>query len=70
MEARELGVMLAKRRDALQLSQADLAEMAGLTVKTLYLIEKGLGNPSFQTLKKLLDLLGLSLQIDIKKISE
>lgn len=70
MEAVELGQIVAKRREDLRLSQADLAEMTGITVKTLYLIEKGLGNPSFQTMQKILDLLGLAMQIDIKKVDE
>ncbi len=70
MEANEMGQIIAKRRIDLRLDQQDLSEMSGITVKTLYLIEKGKGNPSFNTLNKILDLLGLNIQIGIKKLSE
>lgn len=70
MEANELGQIIAKRRIDLKLDQQDLAEMSGITVKTLYLIEKGTGNPSLNTLNKVLKLLGLTIQIEIKKLNE
>lgn len=65
-----MGQIIAKRRIDLRLDQQDLAEMSGITVKTIYLIEKGIGNPSFHTLNKILDLLGLTIQIEIKKVIE
>jgi transcriptional regulator with XRE-family HTH domain len=70
MEAHEMGQIISKRRLDLRLDQQDLAEMSGITVKTLYLIEKGIGNPSFNTLNKILDLLGLTIQVEIKKVNE
>ena len=70
MEANELGQIIAKRRIDLKLDQQDLAEMSGITVKTLYLIEKGTGNRSLNTLNKVLKLLGLTIQIEIKKLNE
>jgi len=70
MEAIEMGQIIAKRRIDLKLDQQDLAEMSGITVKTLYLIEKGTGNPSLNTLKKVLNLLGLTIQVEIKKAIE
>jgi DNA-binding phage protein len=44
--------------------------MTGVTSKTIYLIESGNGNPSIDTLTKLLDTLGLEITIDIKKINK
>jgi len=70
MEAIEMGQIIAKRRIDLKLDQQDLAEMSGITVKTLYLIEKGTGNPSLNTLNKVLNLLGLTIQVEIKKAIE
>ncbi|MEQ1625337.1 MAG: helix-turn-helix domain-containing protein [Sediminibacterium sp.] len=67
MEAFEMGQIIAKRRIDLRLDQQDLAEMSGITIKTLYLIEKGTGNPSLNTLNKVLNLLGLTIQVEIKK---
>lgn len=52
------------------MKQSDLAEMTGITPKTIYLIESGKGNPSFNTLQKILDVLGLEIFIAIKKVDE
>lgn len=65
-----IGHIILKRRNSLSLKQEDLAEMTGVTSKTIYLIESGNGNPSIDTLTKLLDTLGLEITIDIKKINE
>ena len=64
----ELGVNLEKRRKQLNLRQEDLAEMSGLTARTIYNIEEGKGNPSFNTLRKLCEILGLEMKIQIREI--
>ncbi len=64
----EIGEIIQKRRDSLSIKQEDLSEMTGITSKTIYLIENGKGNPSFDTLNKLLDILGFEISIDIKKL--
>lgn len=46
----EIGQLIQKRRDSLQIKQEDLAELSGITTKTIYMLEKGKGNPSFSTL--------------------
>lgn len=66
----EIGEMIQKRRDSLSIKQEDLSEMTGITSKTIYLIENGKGNPSFDTLNKLLDVLGFEISIDIKKLDK
>ena len=66
----EIGDIIQKRRNALSLKQEDLSEMTGITSKTIYLIETGKGNPSLDTLQKLLEVLGLDLFINIKKMTE
>lgn len=43
------------------LTQQDLAEMTGITTKTLSSIELGQTNPSYSTIEKLLDVLGYKL---------
>lgn len=62
----ELGNFIALRRQQLGLRQQDTAEMAGITAKTLYTIEHGIGNPSMASLEKLLDVLGLTIELTIK----
>ena len=58
---------LKERRMRLQISQADLAEMAGVSLATVKDIERGKGNPSLQTTEKLLDVLGLEIVYRIRK---
>lgn len=66
----EIGHIIQNRRNSLLIRQEDLSEMTGITSKTIYLIESGKGNPSVDTLNKLLDVLGLEIAIDIKKLAE
>jgi len=42
--------------------------MTGITSRTIYMIENGKGNPSFDTLQKLLDVVGLEISVQIKKL--
>ncbi|MBQ3971593.1 MAG: helix-turn-helix domain-containing protein [Selenomonadaceae bacterium] len=50
----------------LGLRQDQLADIAGVGINTLTKIERGEGNPSIETLKKVLDSLGLELSVIIK----
>lgn len=61
---------IVSRRHYLNLKQEDVAEMAGVTVKTLYQVEQGKGNPSLATLVKILQVLGLMLSLEIKSIGD
>ena len=66
MRAKEIRFIITDRRKELSLKQEDLAEMAGVTIRTLYMIESGKGNPSVSTLEKIMVVLGLDLNIRIK----
>lgn len=67
MQFKEIGEIIQARREELSLNQDDLVEMAGITKKTLYMIETGKGNPSIVTLSSVLEVLGLEMNIQIKK---
>ena len=54
------GVVRARRRD-LGLSQVDLAELAGVAVKTVYEIERGKATTQIDVLCRVLDVLGMRL---------
>ena len=54
----------------LKISQRTLAELAGVGINTLTKIERGEGNPTIEVLEKILDTLGLELQIGIKQRNE
>lgn len=55
------------RREFLNLKQEDLAEMSGITTRTISIVEGGAGNPSVKTLEKLALVLGLEILVKVKK---
>jgi transcriptional regulator with XRE-family HTH domain len=63
----EMGKSIKFRREFLNLRQEDLAEMSGITTKTIHLVEAGTGNPSMETLEKLANVLGMELLLQVKK---
>jgi len=69
MNLNEIGDLIKRRRETLDLRQEDLAELSQVATKTLHGIEQGTGNPSFETLKKVANVLGLELELKIKPVS-
>lgn len=67
MSFSELGKSIKARRNALRITQPDLAEMAGISVNTLYKIERGQANPTVKVLNKLAEVLGMELKLEVKK---
>jgi len=63
---KELVKEVLSRRAVLGITQAELSKHAGVGLKTIYKLEQGLGNPSLDTLEKILDVLGLELGIKLK----
>ena len=55
------------RREALSLSQCDLAEMAGVSLATVKDIERGKGNPSLATIRKILEVLGVEIDYRVRQ---
>ena len=70
MNKQKLGKKIKDRRESLSLKQEDLAEMSGVTSKTIYLVENSKGNPSFNTIQKSLQVLGLEIDIKVKVVEE
>ena len=56
-----LNEIIKTRRQKLNLTQVDLAEMSGISLATVKDNERGKGNPSIRTVERLLDVLGLEL---------
>jgi y4mF family transcriptional regulator len=63
----EIGKQIKERRDTLGITQPDLAEMADISVNTLYKIETGQTNPTLRVLNKVAEILGMELTLTIKK---
>ena len=64
-----IGQQIKLRRKELRITQPDLAEIAGVSVNTLYKIERGEANPTLEVLEKLLDVLGLEILIRVKQLN-
>lgn len=67
MKITEIGIEIKKRRNFLRITQQDLAEITGISRRSLQYIEKGQMNPSIEQLEKILDAIGLELIIRTKK---
>lgn len=68
MTIQEIGYTIKERRQVLGIIQPDLAEMAQVSINTLYKIERGEANPSVKVLNKLAEVLGMELSLTIKKL--
>ncbi len=67
MNIQQIGQLIEQRRKILNLKQEDVSEMTGINTRTIYQIETGTGNPSFATLEKLADVLGLEVKLQMKE---
>lgn len=57
------GAIRAARKDA-GLTQKDLAELAGVSERTLRDLERGVGNPSFAAVVGIVNVLGLRMVVE------
>lgn len=62
-----LGDAIKNRRKELGITQPHLAELAQISINTLYKLEKGQGNPSLDVVNKLAEVLGMELSFQVKK---
>lgn len=68
MHFNDLITVIKRRREALKVTQEQLAEISGVGLRTLKQFEGGKGNPTLQTLQKLSGALGLELKLEIRKL--
>lgn len=66
MLAANIGIFIRDRRNALGITQPHLAELAGVSINTLYKLERGQSNPTVDVLNKILEVLGMELKIEVK----
>jgi len=62
----DIGFLIKTRRKELKINQAILAELAGISVNTLYKIEREQANPTIDVLEKILEVLGMEIIIKVK----
>ena len=60
---------LRQRRETLGVTQIKLAELSGVGIRTINLIESGTHNPSMDTINKLASVLGMELKLAIKQVN-
>ena len=68
MLVKNFGEAIKNRRKELSITQPHLAELAKVSTNTLYKLERGHGNPSFDVLNKLADVLGMEIRLEVKML--
>ena len=63
------GELIKKRRALLNLTQQDLSDYTGLSVRIIKSVELEKGNPSLNTLEKIADILGLEIVMKVKGVN-
>lgn len=61
---------IKERRSSLGITQQDLADFSGVGLRTIKGIETNKGNPTVNTLLKIIDVLGMDLDLKIKRTIE
>lgn len=64
------GSLIKERRALLGLTQQDLSDYTGLSVRIIKSVEVEDGNPSLSTLEKIADVLGLELIMRVRRANE
>lgn len=67
MLVEQFGDTIRQRRKELGITQSHLAELAEISINTLYKLERGQGNPSLDVLNILAEVLGMELTLEVKK---
>lgn len=61
----KIGKTIRKRRKELNLELKDLQDYSGVNYASISDIENGKANPTIKTLEKLLDVLGMEININV-----
>lgn len=64
------GNLIKERRAILGLTQQDLSDYTGLSVRIIKSVERENGNPSLSTLEKIADVLGLEIIMRVRRVNE
>ena len=62
-----IGTVIKERRALLRISQQALSDYSGVGISTVKDLERGVGNPSLQTLQKILDVVGMEMVLQVKQ---
>ncbi|ASF42123.1 MULTISPECIES: helix-turn-helix domain-containing protein [Capnocytophaga] len=70
MNFQELIQTVKKRRKVLNVNQEEVALLSGVGLRTLKHFESGKGNITLKNLQKILEVLGLELNLTIKDMTQ
>lgn len=62
--------IIKDRHLQLELTQQDLADYTELSLRLIKSIEAGKGNPTFSTLSKIAEILGLEIIMQVKEVNK
>jgi DNA-binding XRE family transcriptional regulator len=68
-QLRNFGIAIKDKREMLSYTQQDLADLCGISDRTLREMEQGLGQTKLETWLKVCDILGLQWQLLLKKLA-
>jgi len=68
MLVKQLGKTIRTRRKELRITQPHLAELANISINTLYKLERGQSNPTIDVLNKIAEVLGMELKLEVKNL--
>lgn len=61
---------IKERREVLKITQAELAEFSGTSLRFIRSMEQGKANPSIKTLSNIADILGCEIIVKVKGVEE
>jgi len=64
------GKTIRNRRRLLKITQADLAELAGVSLRTIIKIERNQANPTMAALSKIAVVMGMKLTLKVKSVDD
>lgn len=64
----EYNVIIKERRKSIGVTQEQLADVAGISLSYLKMIEQGKTNPTIKMVESLLDCLGMELSVKLKTV--
>ncbi|MBL7796480.1 MAG: helix-turn-helix transcriptional regulator [Saprospiraceae bacterium] len=67
MSILEIGQTIKTRRKSLGVTQPHLAELADVSINTLYKMERGVANPTLAVVLQIADVLGLEVIVSVKQ---
>lgn len=63
---KRIGIQIKERRKALEITQTELAELAGISTNTVVAVERGQGDPKISTYLSICEVLGLEMATKLK----